>query len=159
MLKNLWQLCRLDKPIGTILLLLPCLWGLLFGIHLAEQERNLDYYWYWNTWSLGIAFVVGALLLRSAGCIINDLWDRKIDAKVERTKSRPLASGAVQPWQAMVLLSVLLLAGLATLSLFPMRVIWLGIASMPLVIAYPLMKRFFPLPQLFLGLVFNWESC
>ncbi len=141
-LRPYWHLCRLDKPTGTFLLLLPCWWGLALTGSTTGK-------WY-------ALFAVGALIMRSAGCVINDVWDRDIDKKVERTKTRPLASGAVSVKGALILLGLLLTAGLIVLLQFPTKTIVLGIASLPLVAIYPLMKRFFPIPQLFLGLVFNW---
>ncbi|MFN7902035.1 MAG: UbiA family prenyltransferase [Holosporales bacterium] len=139
------HLLRLDKPVGTLLLLWPCWWGLaLLVTHPVE-------------WAYGY-FALGALLLRSAGCIINDLWDRHIDQRVHRTKSRPLSSGAVSVPQALFVLFLLLLAGLWVLMQFSFSSIVLGLAVVPLVIAYPLAKRFFALPQLILGLVFSWGA-
>lgn len=135
------RLMRLDRPIGTWLLLLPALWG----IALADPSR-LDL--------MGL-FVIGALVMRSAGCIINDLWDQKLDSSVERTQARPLAAGIITRTEAYGLLFVLLCIGLfILLQLTPMAVL-VGLFSMLLVIAYPLMKRVTWWPQLFLGFTFN----
>lgn len=139
------QLLRLDKPVGTLLLLWPCWWGLAL---LHPQPEG---------WFYGV-FALGALLLRSAGCIINDLWDKKIDQQVARTKNRPLTNGTVTIPQALAVLVLLLLAGLLVLVQLPLPSIMLGFAVMPLVVLYPLAKRFFPLPQLVLGLVFAWGA-
>jgi 4-hydroxybenzoate polyprenyltransferase len=96
--------------------------------------------------------------MRAAGCIINDLWDRKIDAEVARTRTRPLASGAIAPWQALWVLAVLLAAGAAVLWQLPSAAIVWGLFSLPLVVLYPLMKRITWWPQAFLGLTFNWGA-
>jgi 4-hydroxybenzoate polyprenyltransferase len=139
-----FQLLRLHKPAGIALLLAPCWWGLALA-----GSRD------WVHYAL---FFLGAVLLRGAGCIINDYWDKDIDALVERTKNRPLANGAVQPWQAGILLISVLLLGLGVLLALPPAVGWWCVAALPLVAVYPLMKRFFVLPQLFLGIVFNWGA-
>lgn len=142
------KLMRLDRPIGTWLLLLPCLWSLV----LAPGGFQ-----YVNVWHL-MLFSLGAVLLRGAGCTVNDLWDRKLDAAVARTRTRPLASGEVKPWQALALLGGLLLTGLMILLQFNDVTIVLGVMSLFLVAAYPLMKRFTWWPQLFLGFTFNWGA-
>jgi 4-hydroxybenzoate polyprenyl transferase len=143
------QLLRLDKPVGTLLLLWPCWWGLA----LSTQDPPVI----GGLYGYGL-FALGALLLRSAGCIINDLWDKKIDQQVARTKNRPLTNGTVTIPQALAVLVLLLLAGLLVLVQLPLPSIMLGFAVMPLVVLYPLAKRFFPLPQLVLGLVFAWGA-
>lgn len=142
------RLARLDRPTGIWLLLLPCLWALVLsddsviGINIA----------------LLVIFTLGAVLLRSAGCVINDLWDQRLDAGVARTQNRPLPAGDITRLQAFVFLFCLLLAGLCLLVLLDPLAIWFGIAAMPLVIAYPLMKRITWWPQLFLGITFNWGA-
>lgn len=134
-------LMRLDRPIGTWLLLLPAWWALLIaGAH--------PLYF--------IMFGIGAVVMRGAGCIINDLWDRDIDRKVERTRNRPLAAGTVTPKQALKFLAVLLLIGLAILLTLGWLAIGLGVFSLVLIVAYPLMKRITWWPQAFLGFTFNW---
>jgi 4-hydroxybenzoate polyprenyltransferase len=138
------RLMRIDKPIGTWLLLLPCWWGVVLG---AEYFPNL--------W-LMFLFAVGALLMRGAGCVVNDIYDRKLDRAVERTRDRPLASGEVSLLQAMAFLILLLILGLGTLLFFNRATIVLGAASLILVFTYPLMKRVTWWPQAFLGLAFNW---
>ena len=138
------RLMRVDKPIGTWLLMLPCLWGV------ALSEISLRSLW------LMLLFAIGAFLMRSAGCIINDIYDRNLDASVERTKNRPLASGEIGLFGASILLSILLLLSLAVLLQFNKETIALGFTSIILVLLYPLMKRIMWLPQLVLGFTFNW---
>jgi 4-hydroxybenzoate polyprenyltransferase len=137
-------LMRLDRPIGTWLLLLPCWWGVALA-----SEGGL---------ALGLLalFALGAVAMRGAGCIVNDLWDRDLDARVERTKARPLAAGTVTPSAALTLLVGLLLIGLLVLVQLPPAAILAGFAVMPLVILYPLAKRVTFWPQAVLGLAFNW---
>lgn len=96
--------------------------------------------------------------MRGAGCIINDLWDREIDKKVERTRMRPLAGGAISPQKAMIALAILLLAGGVILLQFNWLTIWLGVLTLPLIVLYPLMKRITYWPQAFLGIVFNFGA-
>jgi len=137
-------LMRLDRPIGTWLLFLPGFWGLALGG--APWP---------NPWLVAL-FAFGAVVMRGAGCVINDLWDRDIDRRVARTASRPLASGAVDPLRALSLLAVLLAVGLAVLiQLAPLAIV-LGVASLIPVTIYPAMKRITWWPQAFLGLTFNW---
>ena len=149
-----WQpylrLMRLDRPIGTWLLLFPCWWGL------ALAPRTDGYGWH-DLW-LAALFGIGALVMRGAGCTINDLWDRDIDSQVARTRTRPLASGAVTPHQALVLLAGLLAIGLLVLVQFNGITIAVGALALLLVVPYPLMKRVTYWPQLFLGLTFNWGA-
>jgi 4-hydroxybenzoate polyprenyltransferase len=138
-------LARWDRPIGTWLLLWPCWWALA----LAPG---------WPDPRLLALFAIGAVAMRGAGCVINDLADRDLDARVERTRQRPLASGQLSIGQALVFLALQLLVGLLVLLSFNRFTILLGLASMPLVIAYPLMKRITWWPQAFLGLTFNWGA-
>lgn len=142
------HLSRADKQIGTMLLLWPCAWGIGLAAPVGEFPDMV----------LLSRFAVGALVMRSAGCVINDLWDKDFDKHVERTKTRPLASGAISVPQALGLLGLQLTAGLAVLVGLNPTSIALGMASMPLVVAYPLMKRFTYWPQFVLGLTFNWGS-
>lgn len=143
-------LARLDRPIGTWLLLLPCWWSMTLATGgLFHSTKN---------WLYALLFALGALIMRGAGCVINDLWDRKLDAAVARTQSRPLASGAVTVWQALLFLVSLLLCGLIILLQFRTPTIILAICSLALVITYPLMKRITWWPQLFLGFTFNWGA-
>ncbi|MEM8833156.1 MAG: 4-hydroxybenzoate octaprenyltransferase [Pseudomonadota bacterium] len=141
-------LMRLDRPVGWWLLLIPSWWGIALGQYHAPQPRE-------EIFLLGLLFFVGAILMRGAGCIINDLWDRNLDQKVERTKSRPLASGAVIKKQALIFLSVLLTLSFFILVQLSIATITIGMLSMLLVITYPLMKRITWWPQFFLGITFN----
>ena len=141
-------LTRLNKPIGFMLLFWPCLWGLTIGYEFSEN--NLVFY------KFSFLFFIGAILMRSAGCIVNDILERKIDLMVERTKNRPVASGQVSVKTALVLSAVLCLFALVILIQFNQKTIILGLASMPFAFSYPLMKRFTYWPQLFLGFTFNY---
>jgi len=149
-IKNLgspyFRLMRLHQPTGIFLLLFPCLWGLGLGSSELSLEEFLQ---------LFCVFTCGAVIMRSSGCIINDIIDRKIDAQVERTKTRPLASGELKLWQALILLVFLLAAGLALLLMLDFLAVLIGIFSLVLVITYPFMKRVTYWPQIFLGLTFN----
>ncbi len=138
------RLMRLDRPIGTWLLLLPCWWGIAFSASFMP-----------DLW-LMLLFGLGAVVMRGAGCVVNDIYDRKIDRQVERTRTRPLASGEVALWQAVLFLGLLLAIGLGVLLMFNRATIILGALSLLLVFTYPLMKRVTWWPQLFLGLTFNW---
>ncbi|KAF9279612.1 DEAD (Asp-Glu-Ala-Asp) box polypeptide 59 [Linnemannia elongata] len=144
-------LTRIDKPIGTWLLFWPCAWG----ITMASYSAHLP--WTSTLSTIGL-FGVGAVIMRGAGCTINDLWDRNIDKKVERTKVRPLASGAVTPTQAVAFLGLQLGAGLAVLTQLNLYSILLGASSLSLVVTYPAMKRITYWPQVVLGLAFNWGA-
>lgn len=143
------RLIRFDRPIGTWLLLFPCWWSLA----LAGAWSG-----HWPEPRLVLLFALGALVMRGAGCVINDLWDREIDGRVARTAGRPIPSGQVTPGQALVFLAALLLAGLVILLQLSPTAIWLGIASLGLVAVYPLMKRVTYWPQAWLGLTFNWGA-
>jgi len=150
-----WQpfaiLMRIDRPIGWWLLLLPSWWGIILGAGgLSGIDNQIIFF-------MGL-FLIGAILMRGAGCIINDLWDRDLDKKVERTKSRPLASGEVSIKGAVSFVLILLLMGLFILLFFPRLTVALGSFSIILVIAYPLMKRFTWWPQAFLGITFNFGA-
>ncbi|XP_068594647.1 4-hydroxybenzoate polyprenyltransferase, mitochondrial [Brachionichthys hirsutus] len=142
------RLMRLDKPIGTWLLYLPCTWS----IALASDSGCLP--------QLGMLalFGTGALLMRGAGCTINDMWDKDFDKKVARTASRPIASGDVSRMQALVFLGGQLSLALGILLCLNYYSIALGIASLSLVVSYPLMKRITYWPQFVLGLAFNWGA-
>lgn len=140
------RLMRLDRPVGIWLLLLPCWWGV------ALAGRGAQDLWY------ALLFAVGAVAMRGAGCVINDIFDRDFDRQVARTRTRPLASGAIGLPQALVFLALLLLLGLGVLLLFNDFTVRLGVASLVLVVAYPLAKRFVWWPQLVLGLAFNWGA-
>ncbi len=146
-LKPYALLARWDRPIGFWLLFWPCVWGMA----LAPKFKDMPDIYRIET---VILFLIGAVAMRGAGCTLNDFFDRKLDAQVERTKTRPLASGQVKPWQALVFLMIQLGAGAAVLLHLSPLAIMLGLASLPLIIIYPLMKRFIWWPQVFLGLNF-----
>ena len=142
------ELTRLKKPIGYMLLFWPCVWGLTLAYDFSER---LDLYFFYL-----LLFFLGSVLMRSAGCIVNDVLDRKFDAKVFRTKSRPIASGKISVFTALVYASILCLLALLVLINFNYFTIFLAFASMPLAFTYPLMKRYTYWPQLFLGITFNY---
>lgn len=152
------RLMRLDRPVGVWLLLWPCFWGQI----LALSEMGFYGVAYdFSVWAqikyVALCFV-GAIIMRGAGCVYNDLVDHKYDAQVERTKSRPLPSGAVSTKQAKLFLVLLLLSGLLVLVQFNAFTIYVGAASLALVAIYPWMKRFTYWPQAFLGIAFNWGA-
>ena len=142
------ELTRLKKPIGYMLLFWPCLWGLTIAYDFNGSLLIFCKYL--------IFFLAGAILMRSAGCIINDISDRNFDKKVERTKSRPIASGEISIKLALFYASILCLLALLVLINFNSFTIFLAICSMPLAFTYPLMKRFTYWPQLYLGITFNY---
>lgn len=137
-------LTRLDKPVGIWLLFWPCVWG----IGLASGSALPDI-------TLLILFFIGAVVMRSAGCVVNDMADRNFDGNVERTKDRPLASGALSMKQASACLAILLLIALLIVLQLPTICLYMAIAVLPLVAAYPFMKRITWWPQAFLGITFN----
>jgi 4-hydroxybenzoate polyprenyltransferase len=145
------KLMRLDRPVGIWLLLLPCLWAIALARHGVFSFGLAG-------WLHVILFGTGAVVMRGAGCVINDLWDHKLDAAVARTRTRPLPAGDVTRRQAFVFLAVLLASGLAILLCFNRLTDILGIASLALVAIYPAMKRITWWPQAFLGLTFNWGT-
>ena len=138
-------LARFDRPIGWWLLLLPGGWV----IPAAGADTGMV------LWLMGL-FLVGAVAMRAAGCVVNDLWDRRLDRQVERTAARPLAAGTVSMMQALVFLALLCLVGLAVLLQLPVMAVVAGIAALPLVVLYPLAKRVTWWPQAVLGLTFSW---
>ena len=142
------ELTRLKKPIGYMLLFWPCAWGLTL---VYDFSKSLQIYFYYL-----LLFFLGSVLMRSAGCIVNDVLDRNFDKKVTRTKNRPIASGKISV--KIGLLYALMLCSLAFLVLinFNHFTILIALASMPLAFTYPLMKRFTYWPQLFLGITFNY---
>ncbi|CAO3703546.1 unnamed protein product [Rhizopus stolonifer] len=144
-------LTRIDKPIGTWLLFWPCAWS----ISMASYHTGGSV---WDAASMIALFGTGALTMRGAGCTINDLWDRDIDDKVERTKVRPIAAGLISPKQAIGFLGLQLSVGLAVLTQLNMYSILLGASSLSLVVTYPLMKRVTYWPQTVLGLAYNWGA-
>ena len=142
------ELTRLNRPIGYMLLFWPCLWGLTIAYNFDSELGKFYFY--------SLLFLLGSMLMRSAGCIVNDIVDKNFDKKVERTKNRPIASGKVSVKSAIVYSFVL--CGLAFLVLinFNKFTILMALLSMPLAFTYPLMKRFTYWPQLFLGITFNY---
>ncbi|CAG9834516.1 unnamed protein product [Diabrotica balteata] len=142
------KLVRFDRPIGTFLLFWPCSWSIASA---AAPGALPDAY-------MMALFATGALVMRGAGCTINDMWDKDIDGKVERTKERPLVNGDISMKQALVFLSGQLSVGLAILLQLNWPSVFLGASSLALVISYPLMKRITYWPQLVLGFTFNWGA-
>lgn len=142
--KSYWQLMRMDKPIGSLLLLWPTLWSLLLASH---GKPELD---------VLIVFVIGVILMRSAGCVINDVADRYIDGHVKRTAQRPLPSGRVSPAEAIILFIVLALTSFILVLTMNSLTIKLSFIGIVLAFIYPFMKRYTHLPQLFLGIAFSW---
>ena len=147
-LKLFIDLTRLKKPIGFMLLFWPCAWGLTLAY---DFSSSLNIYFFYL-----ILFFLGSVLMRSAGCIVNDILDRKFDAKVFRTKDRPIASGKVSVKLAIIYSLMLCFFALLVLLNFNTYTIILALGSMPLAFTYPLMKRFTYWPQLFLGITFNY---
>ena len=142
------ELTRLNKPIGYMLLFWPCVWGLTL-VYDFNSEINI-YFKYL------IFFLLGSILMRSAGCIVNDIADKKFDQKVERTKNRPIASEKISIKLALLYALVLCFCAFLILINFNLLTIVLALASMPFAFSYPLMKRFTYWPQLFLGITFNY---
>ena len=142
------ELTRLKKPIGYMLLFWPCAWGLTLAYDFNE---NLNIYFFYL-----ILFFLGSILMRSAGCIVNDILDKEFDAKVFRTKDRPIASGKISIRLAIFYSLILCFAALLVLLNFNLFTVILALGSMPLAFTYPLMKRFTYWPQLFLGITFNY---
>jgi len=142
------ELTRLKKPIGFMLLFWPCAWGLTLGY---DFSKNINLYIFYL-----ILFFLGSILMRSAGCIVNDIIDKEFDKKVERTKNRPIASGKVSIKVSLFYTSILCILAFLVLINFNWFTIFLAIGSMPLAFTYPLMKRYTYWPQLFLGITFNY---
>ena len=142
------ELTRLKRPIGYMLLFWPCAWGLTLAY---DFTSNYDLYFFYL-----ILFFLGSVFMRSAGCIINDIADKKFDQKVSRTKNRPIASGKISNILGLVYAAILCFCALLVLINFNNLTIILAFCSMPLAFTYPLMKRFTYWPQLFLGITFNY---
>ena len=140
-------LARFDRPIGSWLLFLPGLWSIAFAAASAEAALRLT-----------VLFGIGAVVMRGAGCVVNDLWDRKMDRQVERTRSRPLASGALTPLDALIFLAILSFIGLLVLLQLNNTARVLGVFSLVLVALYPLAKRVTWWPQIVLGVTFGWGA-
>ena len=147
-IQTLIQLTRLNKPIGFLLLFWPCVWGLTLGYYFnSETTLYLKHI---------VLFFLGSVLMRSAGCIFNDIVDRDFDKKVERTRKRPIAAGKISVLESFIYIILICLVAFFILLQLNLLTIVLGISSMFLVFAYPFMKRITYWPQLFLGLTFNW---
>ena len=138
------KLMRLDQPIGILLLLWPTLWGLWFAAGGLPPPDVL------------LIFFTGTVLMRSAGCVVNDYADRNFDPHVERTKGRPLAAGVIRPAEALVLAAVLMLIAFGLVSLLTPLTIKLAVVAAVLAVVYPFVKRVFPLPQVWLGIAFGF---
>ena len=143
------RLIRIDRPIGAWLLLFPCWWSLALAAAAAGAPPDPR---------LFLLFAIGALVMRGAGCTVNDIVDREIDARVARTAGRPIASGEISVPRAFAFLGALLLLGLVILLQLNGFAILLGAAALPLIAAYPFMKRITYWPQAWLGLTFNWGA-
>ena len=142
------ELTRLKKPIGYMLLFWPCAWGLTI---VYDFSTNINKYLFYL-----FLFFLGSVLMRSAGCIVNDILDRKFDKKVLRTKTRPIASGKISVKLGLLYSGLLCILAFLVLINFNQFTIFLALASMPLAFTYPLMKRYTYWPQLFLGVTFNY---
>ena len=142
------ELTRLKKPIGYMLLFWPCAWGLTLAYNFSN---SLNIYFFYL-----LLFFLGSVLMRSAGCIVNDILDKKFDKKVSRTKNRPIASGKISSNLGLFYAAILCMFAFLVLINFNKFTILIALASMPLAFTYPLMKRFTYWPQLFLGITFNY---
>ena len=147
-LKIFIELTRLNKPIGFMLLFWPCSWGLAYAY---SVNKNINLFIYYL-----ILFFIGSVLMRSAGCIVNDIVDKDFDKKVERTKKRPLATGRISVKHSLVYVFILCALAFLILIQFNFLTILLGMGSMIFAFSYPFMKRITYWPQLFLGITFNW---
>ena len=147
-LKIFIDLTRLNKPIGFMLLFWPCSWGLAYALYYEKNTQTFFYYL--------VLFFFGSVLMRSAGCIFNDIVDKDYDKKVLRTKKRPIAEGKISVKKSLIYVMLLCLMAFIILIQFNILTILLGMGSMLLAFTYPFMKRITYWPQLFLGLTFNW---
>ena len=147
-LQNYIELTRIKKPIGIMLLFWPCIWGLTIAYNFEDSIFIYIFY--------TVLFFLGSTLMRSAGCIINDIVDKNFDKKVRRTKSRPIASGKISVIEAFIFAVLLCIIAFFVLIQFNLLTIILAIGSMPLAFTYPYMKRFTYWPQLYLGITFNY---
>jgi len=138
------RLLRLDKPIGALLLLWPTLWG----VWIASEGKP--------AWQVAWIFVLGTFVMRSAGCAVNDWADRDFDAHVKRTQGRPLAASVIQPWEAIVIAVILALCGLGLVLKLNRLALYYSFAAVAITLVYPFLKRFFWMPQAFLGLAFGF---
>ena len=142
------EVTRLKRPIGYMLLFWPCAWGLTIAFDFSKNIEDYIFYL--------ILFFLGSVLMRSAGCIVNDIIDKDFDKKVQRTKNRPIASGKISVKLGIIYSLILCLLAFIVLLNFNKFTIFLALASMPFAFTYPLMKRFTYWPQLFLGVTFNY---
>ena len=145
-LRNYGKLMRVDKPIGTWLLLWPTLWALWLAGEGAPDQ------------GLFVVFVIGVFVMRSAGCVLNDFADRKIDPYVERTRTRPIATGAVAPFEALTLFAALGLIAVGLATMLNKQAQLLAVVAAVLTIAYPFIKRYVSIPQFVLGAAFGWAA-
>ena len=145
-IRNYGKLMRVDKPIGTWLLLWPTLWALWLAGEGAPDQ------------GLFVIFVLGVFIMRSAGCVLNDFVDRKIDPYVERTRTRPLATGAVAPLEALTLFAALGLIAIGLATMLNRQAQLLAVVAAGLTIAYPFIKRYVSIPQFVLGAAFGWAA-
>ena len=143
-LKLYWRLARLDKPVGWLLLLWPTLWALWIA---ADGHPRP---------AIVAIFVLGVITMRAAGCVINDIFDRDLDPLVERTRTRPLASGAVTVREALMIFFLLLTIAFGFVLLLNRQTVWLAVVGAAIAASYPLAKRFTNLPQVYLGVAFSW---
>jgi 4-hydroxybenzoate polyprenyltransferase len=144
------QLMRLDRPIGILLLLWPTLWALWFAARALPDAPRMP------SAKLLFVFIAGTIVMRSAGCVINDFADRNIDPHVKRTRGRPLAMRLLSPYEALVLFGVLVLLALWLVTRLDAKTVYFSFVGAALTISYPFTKRFFPLPQFYLGAAFGW---
>ena len=147
-MKNYIYLMRLNKPTGFLLLFWPCSWGMAYNLNFLPISSQWFYYLF--------LFFAGSILMRSAGCIYNDIVDKEIDKKVERTKNRPLATGKINLRNAWILILILCFLSLIILFQFNNKTILFGLSVIFIVLLYPFAKRFTYWPQLILGIVFNF---
>ena len=143
-LKLYWRLARLDRPVGWLLLLWPTLWALWIA---ADGHPRP---------AIVAIFVLGVITMRAAGCVINDIFDRDLDPLVERTRTRPLASGAVTVREALMIFFLLLTIAFGLVLLLNRQTVWLAVVGAAIAASYPLAKRFTNLPQVYLGVAFSW---
>ena len=148
-IKPFYQLARYDKPIGYKLLMWPCLWSYTLAAALTSKPLDIKHI---------ILFILGSIIMRGAGCTWNDYLDKKYDARVERTKNRPLAAKKISSKEALIFLATQLSAGFLILIQFNLLTILIGLLSILPITIYPLMKRITWWPQLFLGVTFNWGA-
>ncbi|WP_410211430.1 4-hydroxybenzoate octaprenyltransferase [Aquirhabdus sp.] len=142
------QLTRLDRPIGSELLLWPTLWAVWLAGEQSPQHAT--------SWQIVLIFILGVIFMRSAGCAINDFADRHVDGQIERTKNRPLASGKISSKEALAVFGVLLLASASLLLFLPLQTLYWSFGAVFLAALYPFMKRWTYLPQFVLGAAFSW---